>query len=561
MFEAKLLEEIRKAREEWEREFQSGPGGPQEKRNTFTTLGGLPVQGVYTPEDVAQRGIDYLRDISFPGAYPYTRGIHPTMYRGRLWTIRQFMGFGDPRKSNERLKYLMKSGAPGLNVAFDLPTINGLGSDHLLARGEIGRDGVPVNSLEDVEQLFDGIPLGEVSTSLVIAYPPIPCMYIATAEKQGVKPGQLRGTFQNDSICRDVAANVRVVPRRAELKLCVDVVEYATQHMPLWYPISVVGYQIREKGCTAAQEVGFTLSDGIEFVRAFVQRGMDVDSFGPRLSFMWNAHNDFFEEVAKYRAGRRIWARIMKEKFKAKNPRSMQLRFHTQTSGVSLSAQQPLNNVVRVAVQGLAAILGGTQSLHTNSLDEAMALPTEEAVKVAVRTQQILAYESGVTRTVDPLAGSYYVESLTKDIEDAAMAYIERIEQMGGVIECIESGYIQKEVTKAAYEYQSKVEKGEEIIVGVNDFVDQEQPKLNLLEIDEAFERHMCQSIRDLKAKRDSVAAERALDKLREAAFRDENLMSATMGAVKAYATLGEIWDVYRERYGSFDEKAHITGL
>jgi methylmalonyl-CoA mutase N-terminal domain/subunit len=471
------------------------------------------------------------------------------------------MGFGDPRKSNERLKYLMKSGAPGLNVAFDLPTINGLGSDHPLARGEIGRDGVPVNSLEDMEQLFDGIPLGEVSTSLVIAYPPIPSMFIAMAEKQGVKPSQLRGTFQNDSICRDVGANVRVVPRRAELKLCVDVVEYATRNMPLWYPISVVGYQIREKGCTAAQELGFTLADGIEFVRAFVQRGMDVDSFGPRLSFMWNAHNDFFEEIAKYRAARRIWARIMKEKFKAKNPRSMQLRFHTQTSGVSLSAQQPLNNVVRVAVQALAAILGGTQSLHTNSLDEAMALPTEEAVKVAVRTQQVLACESGVTHTVDPLAGSYYVESLTKDIEDEAMAYIERIEEMGGVIECIESGYIQKEVTKAAYEYQKKVEKGEEIIVGVNDFLDDEQPNIKLLEIDEAYERYMCRAIEDLKARRDNKAAEEALDGLREAASRDENLMETTMTAVKAYATLGEIWDVYRERYGSFDEKAHITGL
>ncbi len=559
MFDERVIEAIRKAREQWERETCASTPGQPEK--TFTTMGGIPVQALYTPEDLARRGIDYLRDISFPGAYPYTRGIHPTMYRGRLWTIRQFMGFGDPRKSNERLKYLMNSGAPGLNVAFDLPTINGLGSDHPLARGEIGRDGVPVNSLEDVEQLFEGIPLGEVSTSLVIAYPPIPCMYIATAEKQGFKPSQLRGTFQNDSICRDVAANVRVVPRRAELKLCVDVVEYATRHMPLWYPISIVGYQIREKGCTAAQELAFTLSDGIEFVRAFIERGMDVDSFGPRLSFMWNAHNDFFEEIAKYRAGRRIWARIMKEKFHAKNPRSMQLRFHTQTSGVSLTAQQPLNNVVRVAIQALAAVLGGTQSLHTNSLDEAMALPTEEAVKVAVRTQQILAHESGVTRTVDPLAGSYYVESLTRDIEEAAMAYIEKIEELGGIIECIETGYVQKEVTKAAYEYQKKVERGEEIIVGVNAFVEEEEPKLRLLEIDESFEQYMCQRIQELKQRRDSEAVRKALDRLREAAFRDENLMEPTLEAVKTYATLGEIWDVYRERYGSFDEKAHVTGL
>lgn len=561
MFNKKVIDNIRKARQDWEQESGFDKKAPKQRKKEFTTMGGIPVKRVYTPEDLDERGFDYLKDVSFPGAYPYTRGIHPTMYRERLWTIRQFMGFGDPRKSNERLKYLMKSGAPGLNVAFDLPTINGVGSDHALSRGEIGRDGVPVNSLEDMEQLFDGIPLGEVSTSLVIAYPPIPCMYIVVAEKQGFKPHELRGTFQNDSICRDVAANVRVIPRRAELKLCVDVVEYASKYMPLWYPISIVGYQIREKGCTAAQELAFTLSDGIEFVRAFIQRGMDVDAFGPRLSFMWNAHNDFFEEIAKYRAGRRIWARIMKEKFGAKNPRSMQLRFHTQTSGVSLTAQQPLNNVVRVSIQALAAILGGTQSLHTDSLDEAMSLPTEESVKLAVRTQQIIAYESGVTNTVDPLAGSYFVESLTKDIEDEAMAYIEKIEGMGGVIDCIDSGYIQKEVTRAAYEYQRKVDKGDEIIVGVNDFMDDEMPDIKLLEIDEGFERYMCQSIEELKARRDSQAVRDALDKLREMAFRDENLMDASMAAVKAYATLREIWDVYRERYGTFNEKAHITGL
>jgi len=556
MFDRKTLENIRKVQEEWEKETL------RERKEQFTTMSGIPVKRVFTPADLADRSIDFMKDISFPGNYPYTRGIHPTMYRGQLWTIRQFMGFGDPRKSNERLKYLMKSGAPGLNVAFDLPTINGIGSDHPLARGEIGRDGVPVNSLEDVEELFDGIPLGEVSTSLVIAYPPIPCMYIVVAEKQGFKPHQLRGTYQNDSICRDVAANVRVIPRRAELKLCVDLVEYSTKHMPLWYPISIVGYQIREKGCTAAQEVAFTLSDGIEFVNAFIQRGLDVDSFGPRLSFMWNAHNDFFEEIAKYRAARRIWARIMKERFKAKNPRSMQLRFHTQTSGVSLTAQQPLNNVVRVAIQALAAILGGTQSLHTDSMDEAMALPTEEAVKLAVRTQQILACESGVTNTIDPLGGSYYVEWLTKEIEDEALAYIRKIDEIGGVIEAVDTGYIQKEVTKAAYEYQRKVEKGEEIIVGVNDYVeDGEERKLNLLEIDESFERYMCQKIEGLKARRDRSAVEKALDDLRKAAFRDENLMEPTMAAVKAYATLQEMWDVYRERYGTFDEKTHLHGV
>ncbi len=561
MFDQRILDEIKKAREEWEKEIQRTNHARGERREKFITMGGLPVNRVYSPEDLADLGIDFLKDISFPGKYPYTRGIHPTMYREQLWTIRQFMGFGDPRKSNERLKYLMKSGAPGLNVAFDLPTINGLGSDHPLARGEIGRDGVPVNSFEDIEELFYEIPLGEVSTSLVIAYPPIPCMYIALAEKQGFKPNQLRGTFQNDSICRDVGANVRVLPRRAELKLCVDVVEYATKLMPLWYPISIVGYQIREKGCTAAQEIGFTLSDGIEFVKAFIKRGMDVDSFGPRLSFMWNAHNDFFEEIAKYRAARRIWARIMREQFKARDPRSLQLRFHTQTSGVSLTSQQPLNNIVRTTIQALAAILGGTQSLHTDSMDEAMALPTEEAVKVAVRTQQILGHESGVTATVDPLGGSYYVESLTKVIEDEAMAYIDKIGEIGGAIEAVETGFIQNEVTKAAYEYQRRVEKRKQIVVGVNDYVDDEPPNINLLEIDEDFEKYMCQKIVELKTKRNTARVEKCLDKVRQAAFRDENLMNSTMEAVKSYATLGEIWDVYRERYGSFDEKSHITGV
>jgi len=331
--------------------------------------------------------------------------------------------------------------------------------------------------------------------------------------------------------------------------------------MPLWYPISIVGYQIREKGCTAAQEVGFTLSDGIEFVNAFIERGMGVDTFGPRLSFMWNAHNDFFEEIAKYRAARRIWARIMKERFKAKNPRSMQLRFHTQTSGVSLTAQQPMNNAVRVAIQGLAAVLGGTQSLHTDSIDEAMALPTEESVKLAVRTQHVIAHESGVANTVDPMAGSFFVESLTKDIEDEAMAYIEEIDKRGGVIECIDNGYIQSEVTKSAYAYQTKVEKKEEIIVGVNDFIEDEEAEPNLLEIDEGFERRMVQSLEDLKASRDQSAVDRTLDKLREAAFRDENLMDTTMEAAKAYATLRELWDVYKERWGSFDEKSHLTGI
>jgi methylmalonyl-CoA mutase N-terminal domain/subunit len=554
MFNKDEMAELAKKLEEW----QKKPA--KELKEEFTTMSGIPLKGLYTPLDI--KDLDYLNDLGLPGEFPYTRGIHSNMYRGRRWTIRQFTGFGDPRETNKRLKYLIESGTTGLNLAFDLPTINGLGSDDPMAVGEVGRDGVAVDSLEDVEDLFDGIPLGKVSTSLVIAYPPIPCMYIATAEKQGFKPAVLRGTYQNDSICRDVAANVRVIPRRAELKLCTDLVEYSTKEMPLWYPISVVGYQIREKGCTAAQEMAFTLADGIEFVESFLSRGMDVDEFGPRLSFMWNAHNDFFEEIAKYRAARRIWARIMKERFKAKNPRSMQIRFHTQTSGVSLTVQQPLNNIVRVAVQALAAILGGTQSLHTDSMDEAMALPTEEAVKVAVRTQQILAEESEVANVVDPMGGSYFVEALTNQIEEEALDYIRKIDLLGGALRAVETGYIQREVAKAAFEYQKKVDNNKNIIVGVNDYIEKEEKlNINLLEIDESYRHFQIDRINKLKERRNPDKFNAAIDKMREAAARDENTMETTMEAVKAYATLHELWDVYRERWGKFDERTHISGV
>jgi methylmalonyl-CoA mutase N-terminal domain/subunit len=532
----------------------------KEEKESFTTMGGIPVKRCYTPLDV--EGLRYLEDLGMPGDFPFTRGIHSTMYRGRKWTIRQFTGYGDPRETNKRLKYLVQSGTTGLNLAFDLPTINGYGSDHPMAKGEVGRDGVPVDSLADVEELFDGIPLGRVSTSLVIAYPPIPCMYIATAEKQGFRMSELRGTYQNDSFCRDVAANVRVIPRRAELKLCTDLVEHATRNMPLWYPISIVGYQIREKGCTAAQEIAFTLADGIDFVESFLSRGLGVDEFGPRLSFMWNAHIDFFEEIAKYRAARRIWARIMKERFKAQDPRSMMIRFHTQTSGVSLTVQQPYNNIVRVAIQALAAVLGGTQSLHTNSMDEAMALPTEQAVKIAVRTQQIIAEETGVCNTVDPLGGSYFVEALTNRIEEEAMAYLKKIDEMGGAMVAIENGYIQREVARAAYEYQRKLERGEEVIVGVNKYVEpDEELNINLLEIDESYRYYQIERINKVKETRDPKKLEIALERMREDAAKDKNMMDSTMEAVKAYATLQELWDVYRERWGVFDERTLLTGI
>ncbi|HEY5493976.1 MAG TPA: methylmalonyl-CoA mutase family protein [Candidatus Anoxymicrobiaceae bacterium] len=556
--EDKELERIEREKERWERETL-GPTleGMPERKDRFETVSGREVDRLAGPWDLG--GFDYARDLGFPGEYPFTRGVHSTMYRGRPWTIRQFMGFGDPDESNKRLKFLIEQGAPGLNVAYDMPTIHGLDSDHPLAHGEVGRDGVPCDSFEDMERLFEGIPLAKVSTSLVIAHPPIPSMYFALARKQGVDFSKLQGTFQNDTFCRDVAANVRVLPRRAELKLCTDVVEYCTLNVPRWYPISIVGYQIREKGCTAAQELAFTLSEGIDFVTSFLDRGLDIDSFGPRLTFMWNSHNDFFEEIAKFRAARRVWARIMKERFGAKDPRSMMVRFHTQTAGCSLTAQQPLNNIVRATIQALAAILGGTQSLHTDAFDEALALPTEESLKIAVRTQQILAEESGVSNTVDPMAGSYYVEKLTNDMEEEALDYIRRIDEMGGMLEAVEQGYVQREVARAAWRYQKDVELGRQVIVGVNKYVDEGEPPLELLKITQEMEDEQRARIARLKERRDEAKMNEALEKIREAAGRDENLFETTMDAVEAYATLEEVWDVYRAHYGTFKESSVLV--
>ncbi|MBU4173697.1 MAG: methylmalonyl-CoA mutase [Actinobacteria bacterium] len=550
--------ELEREKERWEREVLAPAlSASSESRERFETVSGHEIGRLYGPWDLPDA--DYVRDIGFPGEYPFTRGIHSTMYRGRPWTIRQFMGFGDPDESNRRLKYLIEHGAPGLNVAFDMPTIHGLDSDHPLAHGEVGRNGVPLDSLEDMERLFADIPLAEVSTSLVIAYPPIPSMYLAMAIDQGADLKRLQGTFQNDSFCRDVAANVRVLPRRAELKLCTDVVEYFTLNVPRWYPISIVGYQIREKGCTAAQELAFNLSDGIEFVKSFINRGLDVDRFGPRLSFMWNAHNDFFEEIAKYRAARRMWAQIMKERFGARDPRSMMIRFHTQTAGCSLTAQQPLNNVVRATIQGLAAVLGGTQSLHTDSYDEAMALPTEESSKLAVRTQQIIAEESGVANTIDPMGGSYFVEKLTSELEEEAWEYINRIDEMGGMLEAVENGFIQREVARAAWRYQKDVESGKQVIVGVNKYVEEDEPPIELLKITQEMEDAQKERIARLKERRDEGKTREATEKLREAAENNENLFELTMDAVRAYATLEEVWDVYRDRYGKFEESSTLV--
>lgn len=552
------LESIRREKERWERETL-GPAldAAPERRESFETVSGREIGRLHGPWDTAD--LDYERDIGFPGEYPFTRGVHATMYRGRPWTIRQFMGFGDPEESNKRLKYLMEHGAPGLNVAYDMPTIHGLNSDHPLAHGEVGRDGVPCDSLEDMERLFADIPLAEVSTSLVIAHPPIPSMYFALAKRQGADFTKLQGTFQNDTFCRDVAANVRVLPRRAELKLCTDVVEYCTRNVPRWYPISIVGYQIREKGCTAGQELAFTISEGIDFVGSFLARGLDVDSFGPRLTFMWNAHNDFFEEIAKYRAARRLWARIMKERFGAADPRSMMVRFHTQTAGCSLTAQQPLNNIVRATIQALAAVLGGTQSLHTDAFDEALALPTEESLKIAVRTQQIIAEESGVANTVDPMGGSYFVEKLTSEMEEEALEYIRKIEEQGGMLEAVENGYIQREVARAAWRYQKDVELGRQVIVGVNKYVEEKEPPIDLLKISQKMEDAQKERIGRLKETRDGARMREALERLRQAAERDENLFEPTMEAVEAYATLEEIWDVYRGHYGTFKESSQLV--
>ncbi|MFH1151486.1 MAG: methylmalonyl-CoA mutase family protein [Actinomycetota bacterium] len=549
---------LKKHKERWEREtLAPALEARPERKESFETVSGRPIDGLYGPWDL--QGFDYESDLGFPGEYPFTRGVHSTMYRGRLWTIRQFMGFGDPDESNKRLKYLIEKGAPGLNVAYDMPTIHGLNSDHPLCHGEVGRDGVPCDSLEDMERLFAGIPLDRVSTSLVIAHPPIPSMYFALARRQGADWKKLQGTFQNDTFCRDVAANVRVIPRKAELKLCTDVVEFCTRNTPRWYPLSIVGYQIREKGCTAAQELAFTICEGLDFVRSFLERGLDIDEFGPRLSFMWNAHNDFFEEIAKYRAGRRLWARIMKERFGAKDPRSMMVRFHTQTAGCSLTAQQPLNNIVRATIQALAAVLGGTQSLHTDAFDEALALPTEESLKIAVRTQQIIAEESGVANTVDPMAGSFFVEKLTNDMEEEAVEYIRKVDEMGGMLEAVENGFIQREVARAAWRYQKEVESGRQVIVGVNRYVEETEPCIDILKISQEMEDAQKERIARLKERRDDKKMRQALDRLREAAERDENLFEPTMDAVEAYATLEEVWDVYRDRWGTFKESSVLV--
>ncbi len=528
-----------------------------ERAADFTTISGHPIRQLYSPSDLSDWNPD--RDLGLPGAPPYTRGIHPAMYRSRLWTMRQFAGFGSAQDTNRRFRYLLSQGQAGLSVAFDLPTLMGYDADHSLAEGEVGKCGVAVSSLADMEALFEQIPLGSVSTSMTINSPAavIWAMYLAVAEKQGVDWSQLAGTLQNDILKEYIAQKEYIYPPKPSMRLVIDTFEFAARHTPKFNPISISGYHIREAGSTAIQELAFTLRDGIEYVEWGMRRGLAVDDFAPALSFFFNAHNDFFEEIAKYRAARRIWYRTMTERFGAKQARSSALRFHAQTAGCSLTAQQPYNNVVRTALQALAAVMGGTQSLHTNSLDEAWALPTEFAATLALRTQQILAHESGVANTADPLGGSYFVETLTNEMEDAAWNYIRKIDEMGGMIPAIERGYPQREIADAAYRYQVAVDRKRKIIVGVNEYAGAEKP-IEILRIDESVREQQSAQLRKVRAERSSDEVARRLIALRKAAQVTENLMPHIYAAVKAYATLGEICDSLREVFGTHEE-ASVT--
>lgn len=518
-----------------------------------TTVSGRPIGRLYRPADVSD--VDYERDTPDPGQYPFTRGIHETMYRGKLWTMRQFAGFGSARQTNERFKYLLAHGGDGLSVAFDLPTLMGRDPDHPLSLGEVGKCGVAVSSLEDMETLFEGIPLDRVTTSMTINSPAamLLAFYILVGERQGVGAEALAGTLQADILKEFIAQKEYIYPPRPSMRIIVDMIRYCTERMPKWNTISISGYHIREAGSTAAQELAFTLRDGIEYVQWCVDAGMAVDSFAPRLSFFFNAHSDFFEEIAKYRAARRIWARTMRDRFGAKNPRSWMLRFHTQTAGVSLTAQQPYNNVVRTALQALAGVLGGTQSLHTNSLDEALALPTEEAVTIALRTQQVIAHESGVTNTVDPLGGSWFVEKLTNDLEVEALDYFRRIDDLGGMVSAVERGFPQREIQEAAFRFQQSVERKEKVIVGVNEYVMEEKP-VPTLYIDEAVQREHTASVGELRERRDAGAVRERLEGLKDAARGTDNLMPPIIEASRAYATLGEMCDALREVFGEYEE-------
>jgi methylmalonyl-CoA mutase N-terminal domain/subunit len=536
---------------EWRRElYEEKP----EREVLFSTMSGVDVDPLYTPDNVE---IDYDRDLGFPGVFPYTRGVYPSMYRGRLWTMRQFAGFGMAEETNARFRYLLEHGQTGLSTAFDMPTLMGYDSDHPKSLGEVGREGVAVDSLEDMELLFDGIPLDKVSTSMTINGPAAMLLgfYVCVADEQGVPHDRLRGTIQTDILKEYIAQKEWIFPPEPSMRLCVDMIEFCAREVPQWHPVSISGYHIREAGSSAAQELAFTLADGFAYVEAAMERGLDVDDFAPRLSFFFNAHIDFFEEVAKYRAARRIWARELRDRYGAKNPRSWLLRFHAQTAGVSLTAQQPQVNIVRTTLEALAAVMGGCQSLHTNSFDEALALPTEHAVKIALRTQQVIAHETGVASSIDPLGGSYFVEELTNRLEQEALDYFERIRELGGVIPAIKENFFQREIAEASFRFQREVEAGERVIVGVNRYEDAGEEDIDLLHIDPALEQRQIDRVTALRARRESGATEEALARLKRDAARDDvNLMPAIIEAAKAYVTMGEMCDALREVWGTWRE-------
>ncbi len=559
MFDPEELEQLREALEKWEETtLQQSAANRPERLKQFVTTSSEPVDRLYTPLDIAE--MSYLQDLGLPGEYPFTRGIHPTMYRARTWTMRMFAGFGTAEETNERFKYLLGQGQTGLSVAFDLPTLMGYDTDAPEAEGEFGKCGVAISCLQDMQALLAGIPLAKVSTSMTINSPAavIWAMYIAAAEMQGVPATQLRGTLQNDILKEYIAQKEYIFPPEPSMRLVTDTIEYGMRQLPQWNPISISGYHIREAGSTAAQELAFTLADGMEYVRWALDRGLDIDAFAPRLSFFFNAHNGFFEEVAKYRAARRIWAREMRETFGARQPRSWLMRFHAQTAGVSLTAQQPENNIVRVAIQALAAVLGGTQSLHTNSMDEALALPSAHAATVALRTQQILAEESGVASTVDPLGGSYFVEAMTNRIESQARDYFRRIDELGGVLPAIEIGYFQREIADAAFRYQQEIDQEDRYIVGVNAFSDDSPYSIPILEISPDGYRRQMERLAKLRRTRDAGAMGQALDRLRIACQGTANTMPFILDAVRASATLGEIVGVMKEVFGTYQEPSWI---
>ncbi len=566
MYDDDDLADIREAKSEWETEtLEPVLERHGERQDRFATVSNHEVDRLYTPADVAD--LDYLEDLGFPGEEPYTRGPYPTMYRGRTWTMRQFAGFGTAEETNDRFHYLIEQGQTGLSTAFDMPTLMGIDSDDPMSEGEVGKEGVAVDTLRDMEILFEGIDVGEVSTSFTInpSAPVIYAMYVALADQQGVPREQIRGTLQNDMFKEFIAQKEWVIPPEPSLDLVTDVVEFSTEETPKFHPISVSGYHIREAGSTAVQELAFTLADGFGYVEDAMDRGLDVDDFAPRLSFFFNCHNSFFEEIAKYRAARRIYARVMDEWYDAERAESKRLKFHTQTAGQSLTAQQPLNNVVRVTIQALAGVLGGTQSLHTNSFDEALALPGEKAVRVALRTQQIIAEESGAADIVDPLGGSFAVEALTDEIEAQTMEYIEHIREMGdgsvrdGILQGIDDGYFLREIQEASYEYQERVEAGEEVVVGVNEYTIEEDTSPEILQVDETAQERQLERLEETKAERDDDAVEESLTALREAIDRGENTMPYIVDAVKAYATMGEIMQIFEEQYGAYSERIGLA--